>query len=256
MEIVWKNIELFTLCFARVSAFMFLMPVMGSRTIPAQARVGISALLSIFMLSIAVSGSAPVIYDFIHYFIAVIKEIAVGLTLGFTTKFLFVGIQIAGEIIGVQMGFGVAKVVDPAYQSQLSLIAEFQTMIAMLIYLSINGHYFLLRGLELSYSVVPINMAAYHSGIVGQITNMAAGIFVSAVKIGAPLISSLLLSNAALGILARTVPQMNIFIVGLPLKIGVGFLALLVTVTLFQHIFRNLWAGFQHNFVALAHLLF
>jgi len=256
MEIVWKNIELFTLCFARVSAFMFLLPIMGSKTIPVQTRVGLSALLSIFMISMVGRSASPFISDFAPFFIVVVKEIIVGLTLGFTTKFLFVGIQIAGEIIGVQMGFGVAKVVDPGYQSQLSLIAEFQTMVAMLIYLSINGHHFLIKGLELSYSVVPVNTPIQSDGISKLITSMASGIFISAVKIGAPVITALLLSNVALGILARTVPQMNIFIVGLPLKIGVGFFALLVTIMLFQHIFRNLWVGFQHDFVALVHLLF
>ncbi|RKY81523.1 flagellar type III secretion system protein FliR [candidate division KSB1 bacterium] len=254
MDTAWENIELFTLCFARVAAFVTLLPVIGSRTIPKQVKVGIAVLLTIFMMSIVQMPVNTRVTETLPFFLLIIKEVLVGLTLGFLTKFIFVGIQIAGEIIGVQMGFGVAKVMDPGYQSQLSLIAEFQTMIAMLIYLTISGHHFLLRGIAYSYSTIPIGTQLHTTGIAGEITNIASGMFVSAVKIGAPVIAALLLSNVALGILARTVPQMNIFIVGLPLRIGVGFIALLVTMTLFVHIFSRLWVDFEHSFFAVIKL--
>jgi len=255
MDYILEHIEIFFLCFARISAFIVLLPVLGSKTVPSQVKVAVSLLLAVFMMP-AVHGSIDAAAQgAIPFFILVAKEVLVGITLGFVTKFLFAGIQLGGEIIGVQMGFGVAKVVDPGYRSQMSIISEFQTVVATLIYLTISGHHFLLQGLSLTYSAIPVGAPLQQNSMAGQISAMASGMFISAVKIGAPVIAALLLSNVALGIVARTVPQMNIFIVGLPLKIAIGFIGLMVTATLFGHVFKYLWAAFEHHFVALIELL-
>ena len=254
MEVIWQNIELFTILFARTSAFIFVLPVLGNRNIPVHAKIGLSVFVSFFLFPVmrGIEGSLP--EETIPFILIVIKEVLVGLALGFITKFLFAGVQIAGEAVGRQMGFGMARVMDPGSQEQVSLVGDFQVVVVFLIYLAIDGHHFLLRGLVESYQKVPIAEAVIGRGIENHVVNMASGMFLSGVKIGAPVIVALLLTTIALGILARTVPQMNVFIVGLPLKIGVGILALILTMTLFMHVFRHLWIHFQNDFIAFLEL--
>ena len=231
-----------------------MLPVFGNRSVPPPAKIGLGVFVSIMLFSMiqGVAGDLP--DETFSFILIVVKEIAVGLSLGFITKFIVAGIQMAGEIIGVQMGFGVARVVDPGFQAQISIVAEFQVFLMLMFYLVLDGHHFLLRGLFHSYQTIPITQAFMGGNIENHIVNMAAGMFQSAVKIGAPVIAALLLTNMALGLLARTVPQMNVFIIGLPLRMIVGFFTLILTVTLFLHIFRNIWDQFERDFIGLVRL--
>ena len=250
-----QHIEMFSLFFGRVSAFIFLLPVLGNRTVPMQAKVGLSIFLSLFLMSMNSGSVTPLPSDLFPFILLVVKEVIVGLALGFTTKFLFAGVQLAGETVGRQMGFGLARVMDPGFQDQTSVISEFQVIVVFLIYLTINGHHFLLQGLVESYEKLPVTAPlAAAIGVGEHVMRMASGMFMAGVKIGAPVIVALLLTNVALGLIARTVPQMNIFIVGLPLRILVGVLALSVTISLFMNIFRQLWLHFQVDFVGLIEL--
>lgn len=254
MEEIWQHIGLLVVLFSRISAFLFMLPVFGNRSVPLPAKIGLSVFVSILLLSMMRGSVRELPDETISFILVIVKEVFVGITLGFTTKFLVAGVQMAGELVGIQMGFGVARVMDPGFQTQVSIIAEFQIVLMLLFYLTLNGHHFLLNGLFQSYESIPIAKSFIGGGIGRHVVDMAAGMFQAAVKIGAPVIVTLLLLNIALGIIARTVPQMNIFIVGLPLRLGVGFLALAVTVTLFLHLFRNIWSRFQQDFVAVIRL--
>ena len=231
-----------------------MLPVIGNRSVPLPAKIGLSVFVSILLLSMMRGSVGELPDETISFIIVIVKEVLVGITLGFITKFIIVSVQMAGELVGIQMGFGVARVMDPGFQMQVSIVAEFQIFLVLLFYLTLNGHHFLLSGLFQSYESIPIAKSFIGGGIERHVVDMAAGMFQAAVKIGAPIIVTLLLLNIALGIIARTVPQMNIFIVGLPLRLGVGFLALAVTVTLFLHLFRNIWSRFQHDFVTVIRL--
>ncbi len=252
MDGLLQNIELFSLFFGRISAFVFLLPVLGNRTVPLQVKVGLSIFLSIFLVSVNTGVNAVLPTDLLPFILLVVKEVVVGLVLGFTTKFLFAGVQLAGETVGRQMGFGLARVMDPGFNDQTSVVSEFQIIVVFLIYLTINGHHFLLQGLMESYEKLPVAAVVISGNGLGEhMMRLASGMFLAGVKIGAPVIVALLLTNVALGLIARTVPQMNIFIVGLPLRILVGLLAMSVTISLFMNIFRHLWLNFQIDFVEL-----
>lgn len=254
LETIWENIEIFALFFARTASFIFVLPILGNRSAPLIAKIGLAVFISIFMLSVMRGVGRSLPKQVLPFFLMVGKEVLVGLALGFVTQFLFIGVQLAGEAVGMQMGFGIVRVMDPGFQAQLSIISEFQLLVVLLIYLSIDGHHFLLNGFAQSYQIIPIAKPLAGFGIMKHVVSMAYGIFESAVKIGGPVIVALLLTNMAMGFLARTVPQMNIFIVGFPLRIGVGLLALAFTITLFLHVFRNLWSHFQRDFVAFIEL--
>jgi len=254
LEGMWKHIGLFAILLGRISAFIFMLPVMGNRSVPSPAKIGLAVFVSILMFSMVKGMEDDLPAETIPFVLVVVKEVVVGLTLGFITKLVIASVQMAGEVVGIQMGFGVARVIDPGFQSQISIVAEFQVFIVLLFYLTLDGHHFLLSGLFQSYESIPIAKSSVSGGIEDHVVNMASGMFQSAVKIGAPVIVALLLTNMALGLIARTVPQMNIFIIGLPIRLGVGFLALAITITLFMHVFRNIWSRFLSDFVAFIHL--
>lgn len=231
-----------------------MLPVIGNRSIPPTAKIGLAAFLSILLVSMMKGAESTLPNETFSFVLIIMKEVVVGLTLGFITKFILVGVQMAGEIVGVQMGFGVARVMDPGFQAQLSIIAEIKVYLVLIFYLVFNGHHFLIRGLFESFEAIPLARGFVGNGIEEHVISMAAGIFKAAVKIGAPVIISLLLMNVALGVIARTVPQMNIFIIGLPARLVVGFLALMVTISLFVHLFRTVWGGFQKEFSTFIYL--
>ncbi len=251
METIWENIQVFAVCFARSSSFLFVLPILGNRSVPLPAKIGASFFLSIFSI-VALQNTMPQIpTDIFPFTFIIINEVAIGLTLGFSAKFLFAGIQMAGELVGMQMGLAIAKIMDPGFQQQGSIVAEFQSMIAMLIYLIMDGHHFLLQGFAYSYKQLPLLSSWPVELLTRNIVHIAGTMFVFAVKIGAPIVVTLLLANIALGLLARTVPQMNIFMVGLPLRLGMGIMGLAFTITLFGHIFGRLLRQFQHDYLAL-----
>lgn len=245
---LFQNIEVFTFFLARTTSFIFVLPVIGNRTVPRQSKIGFSVLVSLLLTSIFQNQVPGLVTDLLPFILLILKEAMVGLSLGFVTRFLFVGVQLAGELAGNQMGFGMSQVMDPSSDAQVSIISEFKTIVVTLFYLILNGHHMLMSGLAESYKLVPLGKFHYDTNVVKIVISMAGGIFEAGVKIGAPVIVSLLLANILLGVLARTVPQMNVFVVGLPLRIGIGFLALAATLALFYHIFVVIWQQFERDF--------
>jgi flagellar biosynthesis protein FliR len=146
----------------------------------------------------------------------------IGIVIGFAAKIIFSGIQFAGEMIGVQIGFSIVNVIDPISSAQVSVISEFQYIVALLIYLAVDAHHTFIIAIADSYRFV--SPFAYHfSGTLMQhILVFSKELFVTAIKISAPVMAVLFFTNVALGVVARTVPQINIFIVGFPLQIAVG----------------------------------
>lgn len=255
MQYIFENIELFIICFARISAFIFILPILGNRSIPVQVKIGLCAFLTIFIMPMNKPIQSQLPAELFPFILAVMNEIAIGLTLGFATKFIFAGIQMGGELVGMQMGLAMAKIVDPGFQSQASIVAEFQLIIAMLIYLLMNGHHFLLQAFYYSYDQMPILSTWPVKPMVQNVIHMAGIVFQSAIKIAAPIVVTLLLTNIAFGLLAKTVPQMNILMVGLPLRLTMGLIGLAFTLTLFSHIFRRVFLQFQTNFIEFIHLM-
>jgi flagellar biosynthetic protein FliR len=143
---------------------------------------------------------------------------------------------VAGQIIDMQVGFGMINVLDPTMNTQVPLIGNFMYIITTILFLAIDGHHILLAALYKSYSILPINGFAFTEAMVNNITVIFAEVFVIGFKISIPVIAAALLAEVALGVLSRTVPQMNVFIVGIPLKIGIGLLTLYIMMPVFIQI--------------------
>jgi flagellar biosynthetic protein FliR len=150
-------------------------------------------------------------------------EIAIGVTIGLAVQMVFGGVQMAGQLLGFQMSFAITNIMDPAREAQVPLMSLFSHVLAMLIFLATNAHHLLVRAISESFELIPPLGFHYRQALVEQIMTLAGNMFVVAVKLGAPVIIVLLLTSVAMGLMARAVPQMHVFIVAMPLKIALGF---------------------------------
>jgi flagellar biosynthetic protein FliR len=148
-----------------------------------------------------------------------------------------------GSLIGMQIGFGLVNVIDPQSGQEVSVIGTLQFLLAMLFFLAVNGHHIIISSIFDSFKIIPPGGVQFSSSAGEKIIQMIAASFVIAIKIAAPLMVTLFLTDIALAIIARTIPQMNVFIVGFPLKIGVGFLMLVFTLPLFSLILERLFTN-------------
>lgn len=165
------------------------------------------------------------------YIFLILKEALVGLFIGFLAYLLLSAIQTAGGFIDFQMGFALANVIDPQTGAQSPLTGQFLYIISLLFLLSVNGHHLLLDGIFYSYQYVPLDqpwIAFGNANMAEYMVKAFSRMFVIAFQMAIPVVSCLFLVDVALGILARTFPQLNVFVVGLPLKIGVSFIILFI----------------------------
>src|SRR5699024_1737880 len=222
--IPFETIPTFLLVFARLLAFFIVLPLFAYRTIPMTYKIGFA-----FFLSLIVIPNIEVTVDIINaqYLLLLIKEVTVGLFIGLIAYIVLSVVQIAGGFIDFQMGFAIANVIDPQTEAQSPLIGQYFYIFALLFLLSVNGHYLLIDGMYNSFRFIPIDSLISFQSIFGEyIIQTFNKMFLIAFQMALPLVGCLFLVDVALGIVARAVPQLNVFVVGLPIKITVSFLVL------------------------------
>lgn len=227
VELVPK-ISVLLLIFVRVSAFFVTIPLFSYKTIPSQLKIVLAFVLS-WMMYYTFSIEAFTING--DYLLLVLKEAVVGLVLGLVVYIVFSAVQIAGGFIDFQMGFAMANIVDPQTGAQSPLMGQFFNFLLLLVFLAINGHHLVLDGIFYSYQFMPIDQFFPKFGdaeSVEYIMKLFVAVFAIAFQMSAPIIATLFLVTLALGITGKTVPQLNIFVVGFPIKIAVGFILLII----------------------------
>lgn len=235
------NPSVFLLILVRVSAFFVTMPLFSYRTIPAQHRATFSLLLAWAMYySIE---AAPIEING-EYILLVIREAMIGLLIGLAAFIVLSAIQIAGGFIDFQMGFAIANVIDPQTGVQSPLMGQYLYMFSLLMLLALNGHHLILDGIFYSYELLPIDGPVFPFGSQETAYYMArtfSSVFLIAFQMSMPVVAVLFLTDVMLGIVARTVPQLNIFVVGFPLKIGVAFAVMFIVIGVIFTLVRNLF---------------
>lgn len=234
------NISILLLIIARVSAFFVSVPLLSYRTIPPQVRIILAVALSWMMYYTFQIEPFEINGD---YLLLVLKEVIIGLMLGLAASMVMSAIQIAGGFIDFQMGFAMANIIDPQTGAQSPLMGQFLNFIALLLLLAINGHHLLLDGIFYSYQFMPMDQLFPNFGeemTVLFIIKMFVSVFAIAFQMSAPIVATLFLVTLALGITGKTVPQMNIFVIGFPIKIAVGFLVLVVTMGVLVGVMKDL----------------
>ncbi|AXM87872.1 MULTISPECIES: flagellar biosynthetic protein FliR [Anoxybacillus] len=228
-----KSMELYTyvptflLIFARVASFFATMPLFSYRNVPNVHKIGFAFFISWIMFFSL--DPKPIDIDG-TYMILLIKEVLVGLLIGLVAFIVMSAIQIAGGFIDFQMGFAIANVIDPQTGAQSPLMGQYLYTIVLFFLLSVNGHHLLLDGIFYSYQFIPLErLISFGNGqIAEQVVRLFQAMFVIALQMAIPIVGCLFLVDVALGIVARTVPQMNIFVIGLPVKIIVSFVLFVI----------------------------
>ena len=222
----------FLLILFRCLGFMLITPVFGRREIPAQAKIGLSALLSIIVYPFVPEMSLS--NDLWILAATILKEFMTGITMGYASFLLFSSLYLAGEIIDMEMGFGIVNVLDIQSNTQVPLMGNYFYIITILLFLTVNGHHVLISAIVKSYEVLPLGEANMLQGSLLQaIIASFKDMFLLGLRIALPVVSVIFFTDLALGIIARTVPQMNVFMVGLPLKITVGLISMIMVFPMF-----------------------
>ena len=234
---------MFFFVFLRVGAILLSMPLLNSKSIPFFFKMCLAFATSLILLPILNLTNFPVFPDLIPLALGAIGEILIGLIIGFSIKLIFSGIQMAGQLAGYQMGLAIANVMDPASNQQVPILAQFNNIIALLIFVATNAHHWFIRALAESYRLIEPFGFHFSNSLMEQLLSSAGTMFIIAIKVGSPVIAALLLSTTAFGLIARTVPQMNVFIVAMPLKIAVGFLFIGFSLPFFTAFLRQLFNG-------------
>ena len=247
------KVKQFCLVFFRVAGIMATAPVFAQKEMPRRIKAAVAFFISITLFPIVAIRPSAVAADWGLFTIQIGAEIAVGIIIGYALSLLFAGIQLGGEIVGRQMGFGLARVFDPLTRRQTSPITQLQGLVATLLFLAVNGHHWLLMALSRSFSIVPPGNVSLNSAMSDRIVDMVGGVFSMAVKIAAPAFVLLLLTTILMGVVARAVPQMNILIVGMPLKIALGLIGLIITVPVFGYMFNKFFAMVQKDVIFILH---
>ncbi|SES75527.1 flagellar biosynthetic protein FliR [Oceanobacillus limi] len=227
-----NSFPVFLLILVRVVAFFVTLPFFSYRTVPLPFKIGFSFFLA-FIMFYTVDTSLVVVDEM--YLFLVIKEALVGLLVGLIGYIIISAVQIAGGFIDFQMGFAIANVVDPQTGAQSPITGQYFYIFALLFLLSVDGHHLLIDGIVNSYQFVPIDsFIPFHNGNIAEfVIDAFNNMFLIAFQIAIPIVGCLFLVDVALGIIARTVPQLNVFVVGLPLKILVSFIAIFFFLSLY-----------------------
>lgn len=234
-----EKLQSFTLILFRSAGLFIISPILGHRTVPMMIKAGLAILLAIILIPVAAESSINPANSIWLLAMLAVKEMLVGFIIGLFFAVLFNAVRMSGNIAGYQIGLMIANVLDPETNSQTSIIGEFWYVIAVLIFLGIDGHHAIISAFSDSYHLVPVGVFNFAGPVGEQIIRVSAYAFTIAIKLAAPVIMTLFLTEVALGVVARTVPQMNILIVGIPIKIGIGLLVLAAALPVFRYMIEK-----------------
>ena len=239
------NLEFFLLILTRVSTMIYAAPFFNIKGVPGKLKIGLA-----FFLSIIVASAHPY-YDLqyntvLGYAIMVMFEAIIGLALGLAANIAMVILAFAGHLIDVDIGFSMVQLFDPLTNQSSSAFGSFYSYLVMLVMILSNMHYYIITAVTNSFDIIPLGTIGYNEEYLYEsIVYFAVQYFIIGFEIILPVFASTLLLNIVLGVLAKTAPQMNMFVVGMQLKIIVGLGVLLVIVICIPNITETIYATMQ-----------
>ena len=212
----------------RILGLIAIAPVFGNSSIPVMVKVSFGVILALIV--------APTLHNLpqvdpvsLAGMMILVQQFIIGIAMGFTIQIVFTSVDLAGTLIGMSMGLWFASFYDPQTNGTTPAISQFLTLIATILFVSLNMHLVLLSALVNSFDTLPIGVAVA-PGVWKNIATSGSLIFSSGLQLALPIIAALLVTNIALGILTRAAPQLNLFGIGFPITIGVGFLMIFIII--------------------------
>ncbi|MCI0521608.1 MAG: flagellar biosynthetic protein FliR [Chloroflexi bacterium] len=225
MSVSIAQAQLFFLALTRILATIIHVPVLGGRNIPNQVKIGFGVLLAVIMLPWQPLPPGSEEMPIVAFTLAIGRELLVGTLAGFAAVMVFAVLQIAGNLMGQSSGFSAGQMLNPALEATGSPLDQVFIMTAFLLFLVINGHHAFLLGLQRTFEIVPLNTPLPAFSL-DRLVELTGGLITAGVHMALPVMGALLLTDLTLGLLARVAPQIQVFFLGIPLKVGAGLLAL------------------------------
>jgi flagellar biosynthesis protein FliR len=225
--------------FFRVAALIMMVPLLGMTAIPLVFRIGLAVAVTLVIMPVlpAVPAIDPVSAEGL---LIASCQVMIGLAMGFFIRMVFSAIETAGGMIGMTMGLGYAQMMDPVNGISVPVVSQLYAVMATLLFLALNGHLILIEILADSFHVIPVAPEAISEGGLWLLLGWAGWIFRGALIIALPAVAALLLVNVSFGVMMRAAPQLNIFAVGFPLTLMLGFIFMLASLPMFYPQFANL----------------
>jgi flagellar biosynthesis protein FliR len=242
--------QVFFLVFTRMMAVIIHIPNLGGQTIPNQVRIALGLILSIILIPWSSMPAATESLALLAFAIAILREIIIGTLIGYAAILTFGVISIAGETMGIGSGFSSDRIFNPALEQSVTPMGQFFTVVAMLLFVVVDGHYIALAALQKSFSLVPVNMPLPIFSVEVLLRSTAQLIIVG-IQLAFPIFAALLLTDITLGLLSRVAPQVQVYFLGLPLKIGISMFALGLTLTIMIPLLRDLFNNLGERMLSM-----
>lgn len=225
--------------FIRIAALISIVPILSAQIVPKRAKIGIAAALTLVIVPTLEPMPSVEILSADGLLIG-IYQMLIGLAMGFTIRIVFSAFETGGHVIGQTMGLGFAQMVDPSNGITVPVVSQFYTVVGTLLFLALNGHLIVIDVLAESFKTMPVALQTISTNGLWSIMTLSGWIFKGAVLIALPAVSALLLVNIAFGVMMRAAPQLNIFAIGFPLSLTLGFVFILVTLPIFLPQFTDI----------------
>jgi flagellar biosynthetic protein FliR len=232
--------QFFFLALTRVLATIVHVPVLGGENIPNTVKVGLGVFLTMLLIPWQTITSDAETLPLILFVVQIAQEILIGTLAGFAVTLTFSAIRIAGEMLGIGSGFSSSKVLNPAFGDSASSLDQLFVMVALLLFMVLNGHHIFIAGLARSFSIIPVN-GPLPDLQVEPMVEFFAQMISTGVQLSLPVVGALLLTDLTLGLLSRVAPQVQVFFLGLPLKIGVALFVLGISFSVMLPVMRDLF---------------
>jgi flagellar biosynthetic protein FliR len=231
----------FWLTLMRISIVLFVLPFYGGKSVPKPVKLALLLVLTLAVWPRLSFDAALMPANPYTFAVMMIGEIMLGLIMALLVNVIFAAIQTGGNLIGYQMGFAMVNIVDPLTGVSETVTAHFMYMVALFVFLALNGHLYLLHALAQSFELVPPGTMLINPELADRLLELGGQIFVLAIKVAAPVTVSILLIDLTMALISKAAPQLHVLIIGFPVKITVGFI--------FLSILFSTMALFMENFV-------
>lgn len=213
--------------FLRISALLMVAPIFSSAGVPARVRLGLALALTLLIAPIVPAPTVNVLGT--QWLLIAVQQLALGIAMGFILQLVFNALVIGGQVIAMSMGLGFAASVDPVNGVSIPVVSQFFSILATLIFLSLNGHLLLIQILAGSFQALPVGPIGVNVNTLWRLIAWSGQMFVGAIHLALPALAALLIINIALGITSRAAPSLNLFSIGFPITLIAGSLMLIWT---------------------------
>jgi flagellar biosynthetic protein FliR len=224
---------LFALILMRMTAFVVSSAIFGSPTVSAHLKVLFSLMLSVLLFPIVKAGNVNYLVISDQIILLVARELLIGLTLGFLTRLFFFTVTMTGDLVSITVGLNASQMYNPLLGANGNTMDQFYSVLGTLVFLAVNGHHLLLSALAQSFDMVPVASMNLNWGVFGEMATFGQATLLIAIKMSAPMIVAIFVTNLSMGILGRAVPQMNVLVTSMPVTILLGMSVVFLCLPLF-----------------------